>query len=285
LALLINPNGYHIWLVPFQTVGVEALQKFIQEWASPDFHDLAQQTLLVMFFAAFLLVGISGRRLDLSDAVAIIIFAYMAFVARRNFGPFALVAAPVISRHLQPAFESWLDRVDGATGIKKYFSHSFDDEPGAGRAPLSANVRRIMNVSLILLLGAAFVIKLVWVSDSELLTKAINDSNPVGAVAWIKEHKPAGNLLNEYNAGGYLIWNLRDYPVFIDGRTDLYGDGLINDWFTLIQADKNWEALLNKYQIKTVMLSPERPLVEKLIARGWQKTYEDKQAVVLTAVP
>jgi hypothetical protein len=285
LALLINPNGYHIWLVPFQTVGVAALQNFIQEWASPDFHDLAQQTLLVMFFAAFLLVGVSGRRLDLSDAIAMVVFAYMAFVARRNFGPFALVAAPVISRHLQPAFDGWLERINGTAEIKKYFPWLFNGKLATERAPLPANLRRIVNASLILLLGAAFVIKVLWVSDSEMLTTAIEGSTPVKATAWIKEHRPAGNLLNEYNSGGYLIWNLRDYPVFIDGRTDLYGDELINNWFALIQADKNWEVLLDKYDIKTVMLSPERPLVEKLINKGWLKVYEDKQAVVLTAAP
>jgi hypothetical protein len=284
-ALLINPNGYHILLIPFQTVGVEALQRFIQEWASPDFHDFAQQTFLIMFFVTFFLIGISGQRLDMTDATAVIIFAYMAFIARRNFGPFALVATPVISRHFQPAFKNWIGRLNGMTKIKKYLSRQLSGELVSPQSSLSTRLRLTLNISLILLLGLAFVIKLLWVSDPEMIKQANDGLAPVGAVAWVKEYQPAGNLLNEYNFGGYLIWNLRDYPVFIDGRTDLYGDELINNWFALVQADKDWEMLMTKYDIKTVMLSPNRPLVEKLINKGWLKSYEDKQVVVLTIRP
>jgi hypothetical protein len=102
LAVLVNPNGLDTWLIPFQTVGVKALQQFISEWASPDFHDVAQQPMLWMVFGLLMAVGLSRRRLDGGDLLSVVVFGYAAFVARRNFGPFALVSAPVLSRHLWP---------------------------------------------------------------------------------------------------------------------------------------------------------------------------------------
>ncbi len=50
LVVLINPNGLNMWRIPFQTVGVQVLQSLIAEWASPNFHELAQQPLLWMSF-------------------------------------------------------------------------------------------------------------------------------------------------------------------------------------------------------------------------------------------
>jgi len=38
MAIIINPYGVQMLAVPFQTVGIGALQNFIQEWNSPDFH-------------------------------------------------------------------------------------------------------------------------------------------------------------------------------------------------------------------------------------------------------
>ncbi|MCL2715268.1 MAG: hypothetical protein FWD68_11945 [Alphaproteobacteria bacterium] len=43
---------------------------------------------------------------------------------------------------------------------------------------------------------------------------------PVAAVDAIERHQ-LKRVFNEYGYGGYLIW--RDIPVFIDGRTELYG--------------------------------------------------------------
>ncbi len=45
----------------------------------------------------------------------------------------------------------------------------------------------------------------------------VNDL-PVEAVAFLKREKPQGALLNSYGFGGYLIAELPEYPVSIDGR-------------------------------------------------------------------
>ena len=102
-ALLINPNGLEILKIPFQTVGVQALQQSIQEWASPDFHELFQQPYLWLLLALLAAFALCGRKVDLGDLLSVLLFGALGLIARRNFGPFALVAAPVLSRYLWAA--------------------------------------------------------------------------------------------------------------------------------------------------------------------------------------
>ena len=98
-ALLINPYTIQALVLPFKTVNIGVLQDFIQEWASPNFHELYQQPLVWMLLLTLVIIGWSGRRLDASDAAMIVVFAYISFLARRNMGLFALICAPVLSRH------------------------------------------------------------------------------------------------------------------------------------------------------------------------------------------
>ena len=61
LALLVNPYTLGTWMLPFRTVGIKALQGSIQEWASPDFHNLYEQPVLWLLFGLLAVVGLSGR--------------------------------------------------------------------------------------------------------------------------------------------------------------------------------------------------------------------------------
>ncbi|MDO8970671.1 MAG: hypothetical protein Q7U74_08290, partial [Saprospiraceae bacterium] len=100
LVLVIHPNGLEILKIPFQTIEVQVLQQFIQEWASPDFHELYQQPYLWLLLAVILSFGWSGRKVDASDLLAVLLFGALGLVARRNFGPFALAVTPILSRYL-----------------------------------------------------------------------------------------------------------------------------------------------------------------------------------------
>jgi hypothetical protein len=89
-------------------------------------------------------------------------------------------------------------------------------------------------------------------------------------------------MLNEYNWGGYLTWFLREYPVFVDGRTDLYGDDVLGQWITAIQAGKGWQAILDRWKIKLILIEPSRPLATALSLAGWKLLYQDEQAVIFS---
>ena len=47
---------------------------------------------------------------------------------------------------------------------------------------------------------------------------------PVARRNICKRRRRRAQMFNSYNWGGYLMFALPDMPVFVDGRTDLYGD-------------------------------------------------------------
>jgi hypothetical protein len=109
---------------------------------------------------------------------------------------------------------------------------------------------------------------------------------PARAVAFLQTHPP-GRIFNHYDWGGYLIWRLSpSTPVFIDGRADLYGEQLLNQFAETYQFKGAWQQTLQRWSIDTVLVPADSALATGLRnAPGWTVSYEDAQAVVLTAPP
>ena len=280
LAVLVNPNGLNTWLIPFQTVGVQALQNFVSEWASPNFHELYQQPFIWLLIGMIAAIGFSGRHLDGTDFITVGLFTYLALIARRNYGPFALAATPVFSRYLWAAYQSWSGRAPAISLMnwyhKKLGFRPIQDENQLLNRPL----QKAINLFFIAILTLAVAAKCYITSNPILVNNLLQSNNPVAAIRWINENHPVGPLLNEYNWGGYLTWFLRDYPVFIDGRTDLYGDEIIGQWISIVQASEGWQELLDRWKIRLILIEPGRPLAKVLTDNGWKELFRDNQAVV-----
>ncbi|RLD11536.1 MAG: hypothetical protein DRI56_00975 [Chloroflexota bacterium] len=276
LVVVLNPNGPDVWFIPFRTVGVNVLQSLISEWASPDFHQLAQQPLLWLLLLTFASVGISKRRLDGSDLASVSVFAYLALVSRRNYGPFALVTAPVLARHLANLFPAWKERLarqyPWVNKISKFGARSEQN--------INPTLQQSINVAILVLLSFAAIVKLIQVTEPEFVHQAEKQIFPVDAVAWIDENRPERNMFNDYNWGGYLVWHLRDYPVFVDGRTDLYGDEVLGEYLSVMQGNAAWQDILKKYNVRLVLVPTSDFALSRFSEAGWELVYEDDLAVV-----
>jgi hypothetical protein len=271
-ALLINPSGFDIWKIPFLTVEVSALQQFIQEWASPDFHELFQQPFLWLLFAILAAAALSRRRMDGADLATVVLFGVMGLVARRNFGPFGIVALPVLSRVLWPAIQS----------LKKPYSPEPEwqiDDPSP-RPKVRPPWQRRINLAIIAILALVAIGKLYIVTYPILMDVAIRSSEPAAAADWLVENHFRGRMLNEYNWGGYLAWRMSDPQIFVDGRTDLFGDEILSEWFTAVQAANGWQQILTKWNINVVLIDPSRPLAQVLPDNGWRLLYKDSMAEI-----
>ncbi len=273
LAILINPNGLDVWRIPFQTVNVGALQQFIAEWASPDFHELVQQTLLWLLFAVIAAVALSGKVMDGTDLLTVLGFGLLALVARRNYGPFALAAVPVFTRYMSAAVEAWQGRVPWPAWALRLWQ-------GESAAPALPRLARAINLGLAGFLMLVAALKLVIVTYPALVDAYLAQQVPARAVAYMAQAQPQGNLLNEYNWGGYIQWAQPGIRVFVDGRTDLFGDDVIGDWIVAVQAGEGWQKILTRREVGWVLLQPDRPLLAKLAENGWQRVYADEQAVI-----
>lgn len=271
LAVLINPNGIQLWKLPFQQVDVSLA---IQEWLPPNFHQFyAHPTLWLLFLLIFGL-GFSGRRISFTDLFKGLGFAYLFFVAQRNMGPYCIIITPIVAKYLSPALEN----LSSATIIQKV-KNIFSQTVNKTQPP--AWISRLINFTIVSLLAGMFLARAYVVS----LPSEIDSKVPAQAVAWIRENQPRGPIFNSYNWGGYLTWELREYPVFIDGRADLYGNEIISEWNEISRGTEKGFELLEAYQVNLIFLEPHHALLDKLPPQGWIKSYSDSRIIIFERIP
>jgi hypothetical protein len=268
-VVAINPNGIEMWVIPFKTVGVGVLRSAIEEWSSPDFHQLSQQPFIWMLFGAFGAIIFSRRRPEAGDFVLIAGFAYLGLLARRNFGPFAIAGAPVMARYLSALHLDSI-RLPDKLRIKS-------------QVTLPKKVAIGINVALLGLTGLAALIKLLAVSAPAFVSEIYAQEFPIEAVQWINSNQPPGKIFNAYQWGGFLTWELRKYPVFVDGRTDLYGEELLRAYIRIHNGDFGWEEEMNRYEMNLVLVEAESGLAKVLgYDLDWKERYKDDLAVIFT---
>ena len=268
IALLVNPYTVGTWTLPFRTVGIKALQGFIQEWASPDFHNLYEQPILWLLFGLLAVVGFSGRRWDWSDLVVVVVFGYSAFLARRNIAPLALVIGPVLTRQLQPVVTSVLAQVR---------------LPASVREDVRPALSSVLNWLILVLVVSAALVKCNVALSPQMIDKAQEQTLPVRAVEWLKESRLTGPMYNSYNWGGYLLWALPEEPVFVDGRTDLYDDEFLHQYLQVMFVRPGWQEVLDRYSVRLTLTERDSFLATLLATQpGWRQAYSDDQAVIYT---
>src|SRR3970282_664765 len=95
-------SGPSILFYPFETLSIGTLGQFIQEWQSPNFHDLQGQPFAWLLLLTLGALGASKRRMALIDFLLVAGFGYLGLTAARNVALFALVAPAVLTRHAAP---------------------------------------------------------------------------------------------------------------------------------------------------------------------------------------
>ena len=272
LCLVLNPNTTRMWVYYLDTVRIGVLQDFIQEWRSPDFHPLYTHPFIWLLLATLAAVGLSRRRIDGSDLALVAGFAYASLLAGRNMGPFALVAAPVLSRHTHTILQRW-GRAARARGWLR--------PPRRASRPPSAGMA-VVNWLLLALVIAAAGVKAYLPLRTEFNLENERRTLPVEAIEWIQEERPQGPMFNSYNWGGYLIWRLwPDYLVFVDGRTDLFGDELLSQYLEVQFARPGFQEVLDEYGVNFV-LTEAQGFTDNFLALddSWTRAYSDDVATI-----
>ncbi|MBI3536245.1 MAG: hypothetical protein HY070_01585 [Chloroflexi bacterium] len=258
----LNPNGAMMYTYPFDTLTSRAMQTYIQEWFSPDFHLNEFQPFAFLLLATFASFALTRRRVTPTDLFLLAGFAYAALRSARNIPLFAIIAAPILAANVW----EWIT----TRGWNKVF---------ASRAETSRLLAAINWLILILILGVSVARVFAVISNQTLVERA---KFPAAAVDFIAQNKLSAPLYNAYGWGGYLIW--RRYPdarVFIDGRADVYGDKFIEEFLRTYRGEGDWRAGLDKYDVKLILVEPDAPLLTPLaLDAQWKKIYADENAVI-----
>ncbi len=114
---------------------------------------------------------------------------------------------------------------------------------------------------------------------------------PERAAAFVLRERLPGQIINDFNLGGYLIWRLGpDYPVWIDGRFLPFGADLFYRYKMLLPQPPDspqWQHAAERWGFNTLFVSVARyagfgaiQLKEFCESRAWRPVYLDEVAAV-----
>jgi hypothetical protein len=261
----LNPNGFRMFSYPFETLTSASMAAYIEEWASPDFHKIMFLPLALLLFMLLGAMALSARRPAASDVFLLLVTGFGALRSARHIPIFALIAAPILSRHVWEIMKT--------NGWERYFTRP---EVAATGFAL------IFNMVFLLAPASLGFVRITHFVSNQPTYEAKN--YPQAAVNFLTAHQLPAPIYNRYGWGGYLIRRLHpNYQVYIDGRADVYGDSFMVEALRTYDGHPEWRKPLERLGIRTVIIAPTAPLASLLREdSAWSRVYEDRQAVIFT---
>lgn len=264
LLTLANPFGVFIWEVPFKLAVSPEVKAKILEWRAPGIKDWLDPRHAGAWIFLLALV-MAPRKVRIGDGLVVLVFGVMALTARRHLSLTMLLTAPIFARQLGLVW---------------------------GRPVLQKRLRSKALPSLLRLAAATIIcamVVFVALGGFQLPRAGVGLNtrySPLGAARFLEKHELDGNLFNSYEIGNYLLF--KRYPknrVFIDGRVDMYGSGVIDLYDRVRQAKEGWRKLLAHYDIEVAVFGTTRNTDEKLMAAmhrslDWALVYWDDTSAV-----
>jgi hypothetical protein len=266
LATLVNPYGANLHLQAVEHVSQASTARFA-EFRSPDFRGGGSAVgAFELFILAVIALGTTGLATPTWGTTALLVATlHLALASVRNMNLFAIVAAPVVADGLTRLLARVLPRLHArwqAIG-----------EAQERSAPWLGQVALVSVVCVALALSGRVPMR------RSLLGVRLS----TGAAAWLDANaERAGHIFNTDGLGGVLIYQF--WPrvkVFVDDRTPVFGEAFMGDYFTIFDAAPGWEALLDRWQVRTAIMAKDARIATVLrAAPGWTVAYEDDQNVI-----
>jgi hypothetical protein len=254
LATLANPYGFRLYEVIWEYATQSTPLRNVTELMPPDFRMWWNWPLALLGLWAAVLVARRGFPVWETSLLAAGVFFSLRMQRDLWFG--CLSAVAVLSRSRGP------DAVQS------------EDVP-----PVA-----VPFCKLLLAVVAAFtLVRTGWqLKAPPSVVEAAHKDYPAGALRFLREHSYTGPLFNDFNWGGYWIWNLPRLPVSIDGRTNLYGEERLGRAIRTWAGLPGWESDPDLLGAAVIVGPRTQRLTELLLERPdeWVAVYEDEVSVV-----
>jgi hypothetical protein len=277
VCMVVNPNGLGIYQIFTDTVGNGTMPSSIGEWRPVDFHiEYGQEIEFFLFFSGVVLAATKTRR-NLGDVAAIALLAASALYSVRNVSILALVGAPIIAPYLGSAFTTLRQRLLPVKAAQVGQASSLD-------YPLvvSCTVVLVFALGLAKQFNADVTPGKPPTFASHAASIFLISSQPEDACKFIEAEKfPLSyRIYNDYNDGAYLIWRLREFPVFISSETYVYFGPAFDTYVQLQSLPYNWRDRLAMFHPDfTLVGSDSRQAKLFLSASDWALVYTDAKLV------
>lgn len=264
LATLANPYGWHIWEVPFALSSSPEVTARIAEWKPTTFAywlDPRHAGACVVIIS--LLLAVRGPAP--ADWLVAGFFGVLSLTAVRHLPLALLVTAPILARQLHLI---WQGAARGGR-MKRLLGRPAWQQGGVALACAAL---------VIIALGGFAFPRAGWGPARRKF--------PLGAARFLKENDLRGNLYNTYDFGNLLMF--KRFPknrVFIDGRVDMYGAGIVRLYEKVRNAQSGWEDELRRRAVGVCVVDVSRPTDRRLLetlhaSSAWTLVFWDNVAAV-----
>jgi hypothetical protein len=274
-ATLINPYAWHIYQNLAQTINNTVMLDNVTEWKSPDFHLVAGRTLEV--FLGLTLFGLlaSRERRGAIDVILVAYFAHESLHAIRNAPLLAIVGVAFAGRHIESAIESMLGPKDSEESI------FFARRPRGlicGVLLLTTVALCAMRTERVLALTPGAASGLTRLADASVGLSSFPDA----ACRFVEgEGFPRSmRLYNSYDDGGFLIWRLPEFPVFADGRADIYFGAPLERVHDMTTVPYDWSAKIDPEHPDFALLGVDEQQARLFLqSPRWALVYVDRPTI------
>src|ERR1051326_4084896 len=263
LATFITPYRRHLHEHVFAYLQNHYLMDHIEEFRSFSFHSAG-----ALYVEMFLVVAVLGT---------------VALVRQRAYGP-ALLSLGMLhmslcsARHIPTAAVLLLPlsiaavtrEAKSGPGLKRFFQYS------ERLRAIDRRIYSIVPIALVLVLACFGVNALAKTGRAGFDSVTF----PVHAAEFLDEIGFHGRqrVFATDQWGGYLIYRFGGrLKVFVDGRSDFYGRNLLETYAQVIAVKPGWDGVLNQYDVRFVLVPPDRPLAAVLrFQPDWKRVYADR---------
>ena len=227
LVTLVNPSGIGLYL--FAIEHYDIYQRIgLAESIPPSFQEFPFFFILLLFVWIVQLINV--RKSSLFHLLLLIFFSHLSLKTARMIAWWAIAVAPIAIVNVHHISRSLLKRYPGL------------------RLELSAAIKNPLSIAFMV---AIFFLEVFYLDgyhhriDFGLGIK--EGVYPAHAVDFVLENDIKGNMYNDQDFGGYILW--RTYPerkVFNDPRMQVY--------YKLFSEFDDWSGLLDRHKITYAIL-------------------------------
>jgi hypothetical protein len=262
-ATFVNPYGWALHRHILSYLRNPFLMDHIEEFQSPNFHQLAPRCFLVLLLVTFAALPIRKRAFKASEVLLLLFAIYAGLFASRNLPVASILLVLVVGPLLPPipVFSKFSKRMTSVDST------------------LRGHTWVIVAVVFVLLVdfnGGRFA--------GKVLAKAHFDPSrmPVAAVDHLETMGISDPVLTPDWWGGYVIYRL--YPrskIVLDDRHDLYGEQILSSYLKMYRAQPGWDDFLRDHNIRCVLM-PRSAAISAMLSQtpGWKSVYSDDVAIM-----
>lgn len=270
LCTMLNPYGPELYIYIYKTLTSSWIVNATHEYFSPNFHNTMGVIVYALILLLLILMSLNNTRrvLDFPKIFVLLLWIHLSLFAVRNIALFAVIGVPCLALLMQdlldkrpwPLFEKLNNSfMDIEKSLKYHFWPVF-----------------LFVILLIIALNNGYLL------DKKVMNCRFSEEYiPVKALEYVKNNPIKGNMLNQDNWGGYIIYAHPDLKVFMDGRLDMYQQEFLGEFQMIIDARPGWQNGLDKYNVRWVLFGNNTYMHNILDnSPDWKVYYTDDVATI-----